>query len=111
MRPGAPKGSGRGGRRFSRVELHDGEIALPEFLEDLAARGILTLMVEGGAFTARMFLAEGLVDRLALFTGPSKIGAGGIAAPLDRDHIPEGFRLLREARFGDDVYLEYVKGE
>ena len=109
--PERRKALAEAGVDFLGVELHDGEIALPEFLEDLAARGILTLMVEGGAYTARMFLEEGLVDRLALFTGPSKIGPGGIAAPLDRDHIPEGFRLLREARFGDDVYLEYVKGE
>lgn len=109
--PERRKALAEAGVDFLGVELHDGEIALPEFLEDLAARGILTLMVEGGAYTAQMFLEEGLVDRLALFTGPSKIGPGGIAAPLDRDHIPEGFRLLREARFGDDVYLEYVKGE
>ncbi|MCC5777913.1 bifunctional diaminohydroxyphosphoribosylaminopyrimidine deaminase/5-amino-6-(5-phosphoribosylamino)uracil reductase RibD [Nitratireductor sp. B36] len=109
--PERRKALAEAGVDFLGVELHDGEIALPEFLEDLAARGILTLMVEGGAYTARMFLEEGLVDRLALFTGPSKIGPGGIAAPLDRDHIPEGFRLLRETRFGDDVYLEYVKGE
>ncbi|MAS15545.1 MAG: riboflavin biosynthesis protein RibD [Nitratireductor sp.] len=109
--PERRKALAEAGVDFLGVELHDGEIALPEFLEDLAARGILTLMVEGGAYTARMFLEEGLVDRLALFTGPSKIGPGGIAAPLDRDHIPEGFRLLREAQFGDDVYLEYVKGE
>ncbi len=109
--PERRKALAEAGVDFLGVELHDGEIALPEFLEDLAARGILTLMVEGGAYTAQMFLEEGLVDRLALFTGPSKIGPGGIAAPLDRDHIPEGFRLLREAQFGDDVYLEYVKGE
>ncbi|SEB34291.1 diaminohydroxyphosphoribosylaminopyrimidine deaminase [Nitratireductor aquibiodomus] len=109
--PERRKALAEAGVDFLGVELHDGEIALPEFLEDLAARGVLTLMVEGGAFTARMFLAEGLVDRLALFTGPSKIGPGGIAAPVDRDHIPEGFCLLREARFGDDVYLEYVKGD
>ncbi len=95
---------------FLGVEVHEGQIALPELLEDLAARGIATLMVEGGAFTARRFLEEGLVDRLALFSGPSEIGAGGIAAPVDFDHIPEGFGLLREARFGEDVYREYVKG-
>ncbi|WP_295814785.1 bifunctional diaminohydroxyphosphoribosylaminopyrimidine deaminase/5-amino-6-(5-phosphoribosylamino)uracil reductase RibD [uncultured Nitratireductor sp.] len=109
-RPERRKALSEAGVDFLGVELHDGEIALPEFLEDLAARGVLSLMVEGGAFTARMFLEEGLVDRLALFIGPSEIGAGGIAAPIDSDHIPEGFDLLREARFGDDVYLEYVKG-
>jgi len=91
------------------VEAFDGHIALPELLEDLAARGISTLMVEGGAFTAREFLTEDLVDRLCLFVGRGKIGDGGIASPVDLDHIPSGFAKRREARFGDDLYFEYVR--
>ena len=94
---------------FLAVEMHDGLIALPELLEDLAARGIMTLIVEGGAETAGNFLAEGLVDRIALFAGHEAIGSGGIAAPLSFDQVPEGFRLLREARYGDDQYREYVR--
>ncbi|MCR4269398.1 dihydrofolate reductase family protein, partial [Nitratireductor sp. ZSWI3] len=94
---------------FLAVEVHEGHIALPELLEDLAARGIMTLMVEGGAYTAGAFLAEGVVDRLALFSGPAEIGAGGIAAPIDPAHSPEGFRLQRQARFGTDVYREFVR--
>lgn len=94
---------------FLAVDVHEGHIALPELLEDLAARGIMTLMVEGGAYTASAFLAEDLVDRLCLFTGPAEIGPSGIAAPLDPAHGPAGFRLLREARFGDDHYREYVR--
>jgi diaminohydroxyphosphoribosylaminopyrimidine deaminase/5-amino-6-(5-phosphoribosylamino)uracil reductase len=94
---------------FLAVEMHDGLIALPELLEDLAARGIMTLIVEGGAETAGNFLAEGLVDRIALFAGHEVIGSGGIAAPLSFDQVPEGFRLLREARYGDDQYREYVR--
>ncbi|WEX07463.1 bifunctional diaminohydroxyphosphoribosylaminopyrimidine deaminase/5-amino-6-(5-phosphoribosylamino)uracil reductase RibD [Chelativorans sp. AA-79] len=91
------------------VEAFDGHIALPELLEDLAARGISTLMVEGGAFTAGEFLGEGLVDRLCLFIGSREIGAAGIASPVDPGHIPSGFRKRCEARFGNDLYLEYVR--
>lgn len=94
---------------FLAAELHDGAVALPELVEDLAARGVARLMVEGGARTAAAFLAEGLVDRLALFRGAGKIGADGVAAPLDHAHIPDGFRRLREERFGDDLYREYVR--
>src|SRR5690606_27496003 len=93
------------------IEEHDGLIALPELLEDLAARGLATLMVEGGAATMRNFLAEGLADRIALFTGPGRIGADGIAAPFTRDSMPQGFRLVRSAHFGDDGYAEYVRDE
>jgi len=93
------------------IEEYDGRIALPELLEDLGARGIATLMIEGGAETMRNFLADGLADRIALFTGPKPIGKGGIAAPFTRDTMPDGFRLVRAARFGDDDYAEYVRDQ
>jgi len=97
------------GAELLGVETFEGHIALPELLEDLAARGISTLMVEGGAFTAGEFLGEGLVDRLCLFVGPGEIGGQGIASPIDLDHIPSGFAKRREARFGGDLYFEYVR--
>lgn len=94
---------------FLAVELHDGRIALPELLEDLGAQGYMTLMVEGGAETARHFLDEGLVDRIALFTGPQAIGEGGVASPVSVATVPAGFRPVRQARFGDDLYNEYAR--
>ncbi|MFC6489920.1 bifunctional diaminohydroxyphosphoribosylaminopyrimidine deaminase/5-amino-6-(5-phosphoribosylamino)uracil reductase RibD, partial [Nitratireductor sp. GCM10026969] len=99
------------GVEFLAVEALDGNIALPELLEDLAARGYSSLMVEGGGHTAAAFLAEGLVDRLCLFIGPRTIGAHGIASPVDPDHIPAGFAKRREARFGEDLYFEYVRAD
>jgi len=97
------------GVQFLAVEAINDHIAIPELLDDLAARGVSTLMVEGGAYTASEFLKEDLVDRLCLFVGRSEIGETGIASPVDPDHIPAGFGKLREARYGDDLYLEFVK--
>ena len=97
------------GVKVLATETYEGRVALPEFLEDLAAQGMSNILVEGGADTARYFLDEGLVDRIALFFGPGSVGEGGIAAPLDRDHIPAGFRLLDEGRFGDDSYAEWIR--
>ncbi|WP_024586131.1 bifunctional diaminohydroxyphosphoribosylaminopyrimidine deaminase/5-amino-6-(5-phosphoribosylamino)uracil reductase RibD [Aliihoeflea sp. 2WW] len=94
---------------FIACDEHEGRIALPEFLEDLAARGVLTLLVEGGAETARQFLAEGSVDRLVLFVGPTKIGEGGVASPIDPAGVPPGFRLFRRDVFGGDICCEYVR--
>lgn len=94
---------------FLAVEMNEGCIALPELLEDLGAQGYMTLMVEGGAETARQFLSEGLVDRIALFSAPVTIGDGGVASPLTAATIPANFTPLRQARFGDDVYNEYVR--
>ncbi|AWC24481.1 bifunctional diaminohydroxyphosphoribosylaminopyrimidine deaminase/5-amino-6-(5-phosphoribosylamino)uracil reductase RibD [Aminobacter sp. P9b] len=99
----------RAGVKFLATETYDGRVALPELLEDLANQGMSRIIVEGGADTARAFLDEGLVDRIALFSGPEAIGADGIAAPIGRDHIPAGFSLVREARFGEDTFAEWIR--
>jgi diaminohydroxyphosphoribosylaminopyrimidine deaminase/5-amino-6-(5-phosphoribosylamino)uracil reductase len=91
------------------AETFEGRVALPELLEDLAARGMSTLLVEGGAATAKYFLDEGLVDRIVLFRGAVVIGEGGLAAPIEEDHMPAGFRLLREGSFGDDRVAEWAR--
>ena len=73
--------------RFIGTETHEGGVALPELLEDLAAVGMASILVEGGAKVAEAFLAEGLVDRIVLFQGSEVIGKGGIASPIDADRI------------------------
>ncbi len=78
----------RAGVRFLATETFEGRVALPELLEDLAGQGISSVMVEGGADTARAFLEDGLVDRIVLFRGDVEIGAGGIAVADRRASIP-----------------------
>lgn len=98
------------GCRILATETDCGATALPELLDDLAAQGVATLMVEGGATVAGSFLQEGLVDRLALFEGPIAIGgSGGVAVPELRSHIARDFKLSQEYRFGDDRYSEYAR--
>ena len=97
------------GGQFLAAVPADGGIALPELLDDLAARGINSLMVEGGARVARSFLDERLVDRLALYTSTREIGAGGVPAPVTHDSLPEGFTLKRSAAYGDDLYEEFER--
>ncbi|TGQ73181.1 bifunctional diaminohydroxyphosphoribosylaminopyrimidine deaminase/5-amino-6-(5-phosphoribosylamino)uracil reductase RibD [Mesorhizobium sp. M00.F.Ca.ET.186.01.1.1] len=99
----------RAGVHFIGTETYEGGVALPELLEDLAALGMASVLVEGGAKVARAFLNEGLVDRIVLFQGPEAIGDDGIASPIDADHIPAGFRKLREMRFGEDTYAEWIR--
>ena len=99
----------RAGARMLATETYDGRVALPELLEDLAAQGMSSVLVEGGAATARYFLEEGLVDRIALFSSAVVIGEGGLAAPIDASRMPAGFRLVRQAVFGDDSYQEWTR--
>jgi diaminohydroxyphosphoribosylaminopyrimidine deaminase/5-amino-6-(5-phosphoribosylamino)uracil reductase len=97
------------GVRFIGAEMHNGHIALPELLEDIAALGMTSLFVEGGAAVAKSLLEDGLVDRILLFQGDVEIGEGGIATPVDAAHIPAGFRKLRDMRFGDDSCAEWIR--
>ena len=90
----------RCGARHLRAETVDGRVALPEMLNDMAATGISTLMVEGGAAVARSFLHADLVDRIVVFRSPDALD-GGIVSPLAS--VPDGFVKLLEDRFGPDT--------
>jgi diaminohydroxyphosphoribosylaminopyrimidine deaminase/5-amino-6-(5-phosphoribosylamino)uracil reductase len=66
-----------------------GRVSLKPALEVLAARGIQSLLVEGGAAIHGAFIAAGLVDRVALFLAPKLVGGGlamasGANLPLAR---------------------------
>ncbi|ASR07044.1 bifunctional diaminohydroxyphosphoribosylaminopyrimidine deaminase/5-amino-6-(5-phosphoribosylamino)uracil reductase RibD [Rhizobium leguminosarum bv. viciae] len=81
------------------------EVLLPA----LATRGISSLLVEGGAKTARLFLEAGLVDRIQLYQAPVVIGEGGIESPLDATDIPPGFAHTGTLMFGEDRLDEYER--
>ncbi|MBB4236413.1 bifunctional diaminohydroxyphosphoribosylaminopyrimidine deaminase/5-amino-6-(5-phosphoribosylamino)uracil reductase RibD [Rhizobium esperanzae] len=81
------------------------EILLPA----LATRGISSLLVEGGAKTARLFLDAGLVDRIQLYQAPVVIGEGGIETPLRATDIPSGFAHRGTSLFGVDRLDEYER--
>ncbi len=92
------------------AEQHEGVLALPEILEDMATSGTSSLMVEGGAKTAASFFDAGLVDEIALFTGVTKVGEGGITSPVSLDNMPNGFILVRSLELGDDRLDIFRKG-
>lgn len=81
------------------------EVLLPA----LASRGISSLLVEGGAKTARLFLDAGLVDRIQLYQGPGTIGEGGIESPLQKTDMPSGFAHKGTFIFGEDRLDEYER--
>jgi riboflavin biosynthesis pyrimidine reductase len=53
-----------------------GGISLKAVLGELAARGIRSVLVEGGASLFTSFLKEGLWDRLTVFSAPLVLGEG-----------------------------------
>ncbi len=87
---------------------------LGAILTDLSRRGVHRLLVEGGARLGREFLANGLVDELALTVAPFFVGAAAaprFAGPGVYPHDPARPMHLAEVRQLDDVVLlRYLLG-
>ncbi|MFN2463776.1 MAG: bifunctional diaminohydroxyphosphoribosylaminopyrimidine deaminase/5-amino-6-(5-phosphoribosylamino)uracil reductase RibD [Candidatus Dormibacteria bacterium] len=84
-----------------------------DLLRALSARGVSSLLVEGGGDLAWTFVTAGLVDRVYAFFGPMLLGGKGSASPVSGS----GFGRLAEAlhlevvnvrRLGPDVLVEAV---
>ncbi|MEO0636297.1 MAG: bifunctional diaminohydroxyphosphoribosylaminopyrimidine deaminase/5-amino-6-(5-phosphoribosylamino)uracil reductase RibD [Pseudomonadota bacterium] len=87
------------------AEPVNGRAPWPELLEDLGARGLSTLFVEGGATVAASALASGLVDRISLFQADMELGEGGISSPMtvDRLDADHGWTHISAHRYGNDI--------
>jgi riboflavin-specific deaminase-like protein len=89
-------------------------VELAAILADLSRRGVHRLLVEGGARLGREFLANGLVDELALTVAPFFVGAAAaprFAGPGVYPHDPARPMHLAEVRQLDDVVLlRYLLG-
>jgi diaminohydroxyphosphoribosylaminopyrimidine deaminase/5-amino-6-(5-phosphoribosylamino)uracil reductase len=86
-----------------------GNIAAAALMRTLGARGITSLLVEGGSTVAADLLLMGLVDRIAWFVAPSIMGGDGLPAVsgLGIDRVAAVVRLdhVDVARAGDDVVV------
>ena len=81
-------------------------------LRALRARGIRSLLVEGGASLASALLDAELVDRLVIFQAPIVLGGGALAAfsatsPRRAEHVRR-IPILRRQAFGDDLMTIYA---
>jgi len=60
----------------------DGRVSLPDLLDELGKRNIISLLVEGGGEVHAAFFAQGLVDKVYAYIAPRLIGDG-----LRPDHL------------------------
>lgn len=89
------------------LDIEDGDPGA--LLTALGARGLSSLIVEGGATVARRFLQHGLVDRIVLFASPVVVGSDGIPSPIGDDAVPAGFALRRREQLGEDRMSDYIR--
>jgi diaminohydroxyphosphoribosylaminopyrimidine deaminase/5-amino-6-(5-phosphoribosylamino)uracil reductase len=92
------------------LEWTDG---LDELLDELGGRGVVQLMVEGGARVVGSFHSAGLVDRYVLYLAPALFGGTDAKAAIEAatavtiGDLWRG-RFDRIERVGDDVRLELI---
>ncbi|MFC4244344.1 RibD family protein [Gryllotalpicola reticulitermitis] len=88
------------------------EVTMRGLLEDLAARGIHRLMVEGGGTVLTQFLADGLVDELQLVIAPLFLGDEGDARIVSRARFPwtaaHRATVSETRQIGDVVLVRYA---
>jgi diaminohydroxyphosphoribosylaminopyrimidine deaminase/5-amino-6-(5-phosphoribosylamino)uracil reductase len=86
---------------------------LGDLLDELGGRGVLQLMVEGGASVVGSFHAAGLVDRYVLYLAPALFGGsdamaaiGGATAPTIGDIWRGRFDTIE--RVGNDIRIDIL---
>ncbi|MBS2546961.1 RibD family protein, partial [Catenulispora sp. NL8] len=90
--------------------LNDGRIDVGELLDQLYARGVRSLLLEGGSTLAASFVTAGLVDRVLAYVAPALLGSSGVPvlANLGLTSIEDILRLKIQdvTMLGDDVRIE-----
>lgn len=102
-------GSVEGSAKVLPALCLNGEI--PEILGDLARRGVLQLLVEGGAQVAHDFHVSGLVDRYALYMAPVLLGGAdglGMFASQGAGTLSDAWRghIVGARRLGEDLRVD-----
>jgi len=88
---------------------------LPAVLSELGSKGVMQLMVEGGAEVGGSFLQQQLVDELHVYIGATLLGSTSKrwaqTALTSTIGDAKFWKLAKVRQLGDDVCLEYTKAE
>lgn len=95
-----------------KVRAKRGRVSLPAALRALFARGLTSLMVEGGSEVSGAFLRERAFDEIVMFRGPLVLG-GRDSRPVFGGESPARLReavAVRRARPGESATIHYGLG-
>lgn len=70
----------KAGADVSVVEEEAGRVSIKAMLEDLARRGVLSLLLEGGPTLAGAFAVANLIDKYIFYIAPKLLGEYGLPA-------------------------------
>lgn len=93
-----------------KIFLPRGRIILKRLLKNLAKKGIMHVLIEGGGETIASALKAGLVDRLYVFIAPKIIGGRNAPTPVEGIGIKDISQALRVKdmqmrRIGEDILV------
>ncbi|MNT22926.1 Riboflavin biosynthesis protein RibD [compost metagenome] len=95
------------------VAADDGRPAVAAVLEALTARGVTSLLIEGGGRVAASFLQAGVVDAIEWFRAPILLGGEGrpCVASLALAKLADApkFRRLGVEPVGNDLWERYAR--
>lgn len=104
------------GAEVMTCSAKDGGVDLTDLLARLGARGIQSLLLEGGERLCAAMLRQRLIDRFLFFYAPKILGGegkglfAGAGGELMRDAMP--LVIKKVSRIGDDILVEaYPEGE
>ena len=97
------------GAQVWRVKLRNGKIPWTAILRKLAGKGMLSVMIEGGATTSAWALRERAVDKILFFYAPMIVGGDGRvmidALGVKRIHQSIRVRNMRVRQSGVDALV------
>lgn len=85
-----------------------GRVCLEEMLQVLCGRGVMSLLLEGGATLAGAFREAGLIDRYVFYLAPKLLGSDGAAGAIEGWAAPNisdaaQLRIESVSRVGEDL--------
>lgn len=92
----------------------DGAVELPDLMRKLGARGIQSILLEGGERLCGEMLRNRLIDRFLFFYAPKLLGGegkglfAGVGAPLMADAMP--LVIKKMSKSGSDILVEAYPG-
>lgn len=84
------------------VQLQENEPLLPQIMDDLHKRNVISVLVEGGTYLLESLLQENLWDEAFVIKNPDLTIVDGIKAPT-----MENGKLVAQQTLGTDVLLHY----
>jgi diaminohydroxyphosphoribosylaminopyrimidine deaminase/5-amino-6-(5-phosphoribosylamino)uracil reductase len=88
----------------------DGRVSLPDLLDELGKRNVISILVEGGGEVHGAFFKQGLVDKVYAYVAPKLIGGRAAPGPLGGEgveHLADASTLTEVdfARLGNDILI------